>query len=131
MQIKTTLTLIAAACALFAGQAFAASHAAKEDRAKVKEETKAAVKKGDTAKAGEATPGAAAPMAKSDKARADVKADTKAAVKKGETPKAGEAAPAAAPMAKSDKARADVKAETKAAVKKGETPKAGEAPTKQ
>ena len=35
MQLKTTLTLIAAAAALFAGQAFAASHAAKEDRAKV------------------------------------------------------------------------------------------------
>ena len=128
MTVKIALSLIAAAVALMAGQAFAQT-TPKEDRAAVKAEAAAANKKGEL-KAGESAPAAPKSDMKSDKKRADVKADAAAAEKKGEI-KAGESAPVATKTEmKSDKARADVKAETKAAVKKGETPKAGEATPK-
>ena len=89
MNVKTALSLIAAAVGLLAGQSFAQTPAPKVDRAAVKAEAASAVKSGET-KAGEAAPGAKMD-AKSTAKRADVKAETKEAVKKGETPKAGEA----------------------------------------
>ncbi|MBL8318735.1 MAG: DUF4148 domain-containing protein [Burkholderiaceae bacterium] len=121
MKTKIALSLVAAAVAMLSQGAFAQD----KSRAEVKEETKAAVKAGQT-KAGEGSP--TAPAAKSEKARADVKAETKTAVKAGET-KAGEGKPAEkAP--KGEKARADVKADTKKAVKEGTTLPAGEAAPK-
>lgn len=119
MKMKTALSLVAAAVALLSHSAFAQE----KSRADVKEETKAAVKAGET-KAGEGQPGATKAMTKSTKTRAERKAEASAAVKAGEE-KAGEAGPGKTPMAKSTKARADVKAEAKEAVKAGET-KAGE-----
>ena len=120
MKMKTALSLVAAAAvALFAQGSFAQD----KSRAEVKEETKAAVKKGETT-AGEAN--APTPKAKSTRNRAERKAETAAAEKSGAI-KSGESAPTMEKAAgKSDKARADVKAETKKAVKEGGTPAAGE-----
>ncbi len=121
MTMKTALSLIAAAVALMAGQAYAQT-----DRAAVKAEAAAANKKGEL-KPGEAGTPVAKPDPKAAPKRTDVKAEAAASEKKGEQ-KAGEAAPGGTKAEmKSDKKRADVKEETKAAVKKGETPKAGEA----
>lgn len=121
MKMKIALSLVAAAVAMLSQGAFAQD----KSRAEVKEETKAAVKAGQT-KAGEGAPTEKA--AKGEKARADVKADAKTAVKAGDT-KAGEGKPAAA-APKGEKARADVKADTKKAVKEGTTMPAGEAAPK-
>ena len=121
MKMKTALSLVAAAAvALFAQGTFAQD----KSRAEVKEETKAAVKKGET-KAGEANP-TPVEKTKSTRNRAERKAETAAAEKSGAI-KSGENAPSMEKSGgKSDKARADVKAETKKAVKEGGTPAAGE-----
>jgi uncharacterized low-complexity protein len=87
MKMKTALSLVAAAVALLSHSAFAQE----KSRAEVKEETKAAVKAGET-KAGEGQPGADKTKAKSTKTRAERKAEAAAAVKAGET-KAGEGQP--------------------------------------
>jgi hypothetical protein len=121
MKMKTALSLVAAAVALLSHSAFAQD----KSRAEVKEETKKAVKAGET-KAGEGQ--APAEKTKSVKTRAERKSETAAAEKAGAI-KAGESTAADKSAGKSDKARADVKAETKKAVKAGETPM-GEAPAK-
>lgn len=125
MKMKTALSLVAAAVALLSHSAFAQD----KSRAEVKEETKKAVKAGET-KAGEAAPGAKEMPGKSTKERAERKAETAKAVKAGET-KAGESLPGAkeAPT-KSTKTRAERKAETAKAVKEGATLPAGEAAPK-
>jgi hypothetical protein len=122
MKMKTTLSLVAAAVALFSYGAFAQD----KSRAEVKEETKKAEKSGQI-QAGEATP---TPVAKpkSTKARPDVKAETKSEVKAGAIAAGEEAKPG--PKPKSTKARPDVKAETKAANKSGEIPTGEAAPKK-
>ena len=116
MKMKTTLSLVAAAVALFSYGAFAQE----KSRAEVKEETKAANKAGQIEK-GDAP--AATPKPKSTANRSDVKAEAKAAEKAGTIP-AGDAS-AKTPKPKSTANRADVKAETKAAEKAGTIP-AGE-----
>jgi len=118
MKMKTALSLVAAAVALLSHSAFAQD----KSRAEVKEETKKAVKAGET-KAGEGQPGAKAEAGKSTQTRAERKADAAKAVKAGDT-KAGEGSPDSAKV-KSTKDRAERKAEAAAAVKAGET-KAGE-----
>ena len=85
MKMKTALSLVAAAVALLSHSAFAQE----KSRADVKEETKKAVKAGET-KGGEGSPDSA--KTKSTKDRAERKAETAAAVKAGET-KAGESTP--------------------------------------
>jgi len=110
MKMKTTLSLVAAAVALFSYGAFAQE----KSRAEVKEETKAANK------SGEITTGdmpAKTPKPKSTKARSDVKAETAAAEKSGQIATGDLPAKTAKP--KSTANRADVKAETKAATKEG------------
>jgi FtsZ-interacting cell division protein ZipA len=121
MKMKTALSLVAAAAvALLSHGVFAQD----KTRAEVKEETKAAVKKGET-KAGEANP-TPVEKHKSVRNRAERKAETAAAEKAGAI-KAGENQPSAEKTGgKSSTARADVKAETKKAVKEGTTPAAGE-----
>ena len=85
MKMKTALSLVAAAVALLSHSAFAQE----KSRAEVKEETKKAVKAGET-KGGEGSP--ASEKTKSVKDRAERKAETAAAVKAGET-KGGESTP--------------------------------------
>lgn len=85
MKMKTALSLVAAAVALLSHSAFAQD----KSRAEVKEETKKAVKAGET-KGGEGTPGSQKTMSTKD--RAERKAETAKAVKAGET-KAGETTP--------------------------------------
>jgi hypothetical protein len=119
---------------LVAAQAFAAdAPAAAKTRSEVKEETKAAVKSGETAKPAEA----GAPMAADAKApvgkktRKEVKDETKAAAKAGELPKTDETAATQAVTKKTagTKTRKEVKAEAKAAAadKTQKTPEAGPA----
>lgn len=126
MKMKTVLSLVAAAAvAMLSHTAFAQD----KSRAEVKEETKKAVKAGET-KAGEAMPGPKEAPTKSVTTRAERKATAKEAVKAGET-KAGEGMPGAkeAPV-KSTKTRAERKAETAKAVKEGTTLPVGEATEK-
>jgi hypothetical protein len=84
MKMKTALSLVAAAVALLSHSAFAQE----KTRAERKAETAAAVKSGETQKAGEAA-GSTQKAPASTKDRAERKAETAAAVKAGET-KAGE-----------------------------------------
>ena len=85
MKMKTTLSLVAAAVALLSQSAFA-----QQTRDERKSEAAAAVKAGETPKAGEGGP-AGGKTTTSSKTREERKAETAAAVKAGETPKAGEA----------------------------------------
>jgi hypothetical protein len=125
MKMKTTLSLVAAAVALLSHSAFA-----QQTREERKADTAAAVKAGETPKAGEGGPAVQKPT-QSTKTRSDRKSETAAAVKSGETPKAGEGGPAVQKPTQSTKTREERKSETAAAVKSGETPKAGEAPAGQ
>ena len=105
---------------LAAAQAFAADAAATKSRADVKEETKTAVKAGESVKTGEAGQAMAAdskaPVGV--KTRDEVKAETRAAAKAGDLPKAGEAAAAVEVDKKpaGTKTRKEVKADAKASM---------------
>ena len=118
--MKKALVILALPLIQFAAaQAFAADTAPAKSRAEVKEETKAAVKSGETMKNSEAGPTMAvdskAPVGT--KTRKEVKDDTRAAAKAGDLPKTGEAA---APMeadkkTPGTKTRKEVKADARAA----------------
>jgi hypothetical protein len=125
MKMKTTLSLVAAAVVVLSHSAFA-----QQTREERKADTAAAVKSGETQKAGEGGPNVGKPT-QSSKTREQRKSETAAAVKAGDTAKAGEGGPAAGKATQSSKTRAERKSETAAAVKAGETPKAGEAPAGQ
>jgi hypothetical protein len=118
MKLQTTLSVLAAAVALFSQTAFAQE----KTRAEVKAEAASANKSGQIT-AGEAQP--KAPSTKSDKNRKDVKADTAAANKAGKTMPAGETEPKT-PDTKSNVSRATVKSETASANMSGKTMPAGE-----
>ena len=133
--MKKALLILALPLAQFAAaNVFAADMAAPDapkTRMEVKDETKAAIKSGDSStKAGEAGPAAVTDKkaAVSTKTRKEVKDDTKSAAKAGELPKAGEAANTAMVEKKpmSNKSRMDVKDSVKKAEGDMTLNKAGE-----
>jgi hypothetical protein len=124
-KLNITVSLIAAAVAVFASSAHAEDAAAPKTRAEVKAETKKAVKDGTANPPGEGS-GMTQPTGKSEKTRAEVKEETKKAVKDGTANPKGEGSAPTASAPKSDKSRAEVKAEAKKAVKEGKGVPAGE-----
>lgn len=128
MKMKTALTVLAAASAMFAQGAFAQAASMPASRADVKAEAATA-----RTPAGEG-PGAMtkAPSTTSSKTRMERKGETAQAAQAGELKPAGPATGAKEQMAEqkkpSTKTRMERKAETNAAVKAGATIPAGEGP---